>query len=218
MPVLRCKYFLIGELRLTVIKVTIATKNFRFLYTVENILSKINLIKTNHILPEEFTTNNVDVIITTETEKNGIKSNKTFIPKAFNYYYLFSNILLIADSKKKFGEVVVGIDPGETIGFAVIGEGKTIIGVDEFFTAVDAVKETITVFFNVETDIFKVNIGRGGGKIKEEVIKRLKSIFHEKIPVNVINEDFTSQNKNRLTEIRYSKNINAALNIASREI
>ncbi len=207
-----------GKLRLTVISVTIATKNFRFLYTVKNILSKIHEIKTNHILPKEFTTDNSDVIITTETEKNVIKSNKIFIPKAFNHYYLFSNIFLIANSKKKFGEVVVGIDPGKTIGFAVIGEGKSILGVGEFFTAVDAVKETITVFFNVETDIFKVNIGRGGGEIKEEVIKRLKSIFYEKVPVNVINEDFTSQNKNRLAETRYSKNINAALNIASREI
>jgi len=215
--VLKHKFFLIGKLRLTVIRVTIATKNFRFLYTVENILSKINEIKTNHILPEEYTTDNSDVIITTETEKNDIKSNKIFIPKAFNYYYLFSNILLIANSKRKFGEVVVGIDPGKTIGFAVIGEGKSIIGGDEFFTAVDAVKETITVFFNVETDIFKVNVGRGGGEIKEEVIKRLKSIFHEKVPVNVIDEDFTSQTKNRLVETRYSKNINAAFNIASRD-
>ena len=218
MSVLRCKYFLMGKLRATVISVNIVTKNFRFLYTVENILSKINEIKINHVLPEEFTIYNSDVIITTEAEKNVIKSNKIFIPKAFNHYYLFSNILLIANSKKKFGEVVVGIDPGENIGFAVIGEGKSILGTGEFFTAVDAVKETITVFFNIETDIFKVNIGRGGGKIKEEIIKRLKSIFHEKVTVNVINEDFTSQNKNRLLEIRYSKNINAALNIASRDI
>jgi hypothetical protein len=201
-----------------VIRVTIVTKNFRFLYIVENILSKINEIKTNHILPEEFTANNSDVIITTETEKNDIKSNKIFIPKAFNHYNLFSNIILIANSKKKFGEVVVGIDPGKTIGFAVVGEGKGILGVGEFFTVVDAVKEIITIFFNVETDTFKVNIGRGGGKIKEEIIRRLKNIFHEKVPVNVINEDFTSQNKNRLAEVRYSKNINAALNIASRDI
>ncbi len=200
------------------IRVTIATKNFRFLYIVENILSKINEIKTNHILPEEFMDDNSDVIITTEIEKNSIRSKKIFIPKAFNHYNLFSNIFLIANNRKKFGEVVVGIDPGKTIGFAVIGEGKNILGVGEFFTAVDAVKEVITIFFNIETDTFKVNIGRGGGKTKEEIIKRLISIFHEKVPVNVINEDFTSQNKNRLAEVRYSKNISAALNIASRDI
>ncbi len=200
------------------IRVTIATKNFRFLYIVENILSNISEIKTNHVLPEEFTTDNTDVIITTETEKNGIKSNKLFIPKAFNHYNLFSNIFLIANGKKKFREVAIGIDPGQTIGFAVIGEGTSILGVSEFYTAVDAVKETIVIFFNVETDSFIVNIGRGGGKIKEEIIKRLKNIFHEEVPVNVINEDFTSQNKNRLAEVKYSKNISAALNIASRDI
>ncbi len=52
-----------GKLRLTVISVTIATKNFRFLYTVKNILSKIHEIKTNHILPKEFTTDNSDRLI-----------------------------------------------------------------------------------------------------------------------------------------------------------
>ncbi|MHA1693596.1 MAG: hypothetical protein ACTSYP_03280 [Candidatus Heimdallarchaeaceae archaeon] len=217
MPVLRYKDFLIVKLCLTVIRVTIATKNFRFLYTVEDILSKINEIKTNHILPDEFTTDNFDVIITTEAEKNSIKSNKIFIPKAFNHYYLFSNIFLISNSKKKLREVIIGIDPGEAIGFAVIANRKNILGVNEFFTAVDVVKETITIFFNVETDVFKVNIGKGGGKIKDEIVKRLKSIFHEKIPVIVVNEDFTSQNKNSLVKSNYSKNINAALNIASRD-
>ena len=200
------------------IRVTIATKNFRFLYTIEDTLSNIVNIKTNHILPEEFTIENTDVIITTETEKSKIKSNKIFIPKAFNQYYLFSNILLIENNKKKFEEVVIGIDPGKTIGFAVIAEDTTILGIGEFFAAVEAVKEAITIFFNVEADVFKVKVGRGGGIIKEEIIKRLEGVFRNKVPINVVNEDFTTQNKNRLAKIKYSKNINAALNIASRDI
>ncbi len=199
------------------IRVTIATKNFRFLFTVEDILSKITNIKTNHILPDQFTVENNDIVITTETEKSMIHSDKIFIPKAFNLYYLFSNIYLIENNKTKFREVTVGIDPGRTIGFAVVAENKVILGVNEFFTAVEAVKETITIFFNVEADRFKVNVGRGGGKIKEEIIKRLESIFHDKVLVKTVNEDFTSQIKSHLTEIKYSRNINAALNIASRD-
>ena len=199
------------------ISVTIATKNFRFLYTIEDTLSKIVNIKTNHILPEEFSIENTDVIITTETEKKSIRSNKVFIPKAFNHYYLFSNIYLIENSKKKFDEVVIGIDPGKTIGFAAIAESKTILGVGEFFAAVEAVKEAIAIFFNVETNVFKVNVGRGGGKAQEEIIKRLEGVFRNKVPIYVVNEDFTTQNKNRLAEVKYSKNINAALNIASRD-
>ncbi|MBY9000300.1 MAG: hypothetical protein KGD64_05255 [Candidatus Heimdallarchaeota archaeon] len=199
------------------IKVTISTKNFRFLYSIDEVLSKIKEIKTNHILPKELVTNNNDVIITTETEKVLIQSNKIFIPKAFNHYYLFSNIFLIANNRKKFEEIVIGIDPGKTIGFAVIAEGKKILGTSEFFIAVDAVKEAISIFFNVETDKFRINIGKGGGKIKEEIAMRLKSIFHDKVPINHVNENFSSQSKNHLTQTKQSKNINAALNIACRD-
>lgn len=199
------------------IRVTIATKNFRFLYTVEDALAKINNIKTNHVLPNEFTQENADIVITTETEKHHIQCDKLFIPKAFNHYYLYSNIYLITNNREKFSKIVIGIDPGKTIGFAVIGNNTDILGVNEFFNAIEAVKETISIFFNVETDSFEINVGRGGGQVQKEIIKRLNAIFHEKVPMNVVNEDFTSQNRNKLTESKFSKNINAALNIASRE-
>ena len=214
---MRCKDFLIVKLRLIVIRVTIATKNFRFLYTVEEVLSKINNIKTNHILPNEFTTGNTDVIITTETEKKHFPNEKLFIPKAFNHYYLYSNICLLTKNQNKFSKLTIGIDPGKTIGFAVICEDKIILGVNEFFNVIEAVKESISVFFNVEADIFEINVGRGGGSAQKEIVRRLKDVFHDKVPVNIVNEDFTSQNRNKLVKDKFSKNINAALNIASRD-
>ena len=75
-----------------VINVTIATKNLRFLYTLNEILSNITKIRTNHILPNEPIPENTDIIITTEIEKNIFEEKKIFIPKAFNIYYLYSNI------------------------------------------------------------------------------------------------------------------------------
>ena len=200
------------------IRVTIATENFRFLYTINEVLSKIKEIKTIHLLPNELDLEKSDVVITTEIERKHIQSSKIFVPKAFNHYYLFSNIFLIANNMKQFDKIVLGIDPGKTIGFAVIAQSKIVLCVNEFFTAVDVVKEVISVFFNVEASSFKINVGHGGGEIKDEILTRLEKIFHGKIPINVVNESFSSQNRNRLGQTKDSKNINAALNIASREI
>ena len=199
------------------ISVIIATKNFRFLYKLNEILSDIKDIKTNHILPNQSIPPKTDVIITTEIEKGNIDFENMFVPKAFNRYYLYSNVLLLAKNRAYFDEIIVGIDPGKTTGFAVIADQEILLGDSEFYTAVDTVKEVITVFFNIETSKLRIKVGQGGGSVKEEIMKRLNEIFHNKVPIEVINEDFTSQKKANLFGSKFTKNINSAILIALRE-
>ena len=47
------------------INVIIATKNFRFVYKLNEILDAINEVKTEHILPDETVPEDTDVVITT---------------------------------------------------------------------------------------------------------------------------------------------------------
>lgn len=202
---------------LFVIKVTVATKNFRFLYRLNEILDGIKEIQINHVLPDEFIPENIDVVITTEIEKKSVDWKKKFIPKAFNRYYLYSNICLMYIGKESFSEVIIGIDPGKTIGYAVVADGETIISVSEIYTAVDAVKEVISTFFNIETDKLVIKIGAGGGKIKDEIVQRLNDIFYDKVPIHIVREDFTSKTKPTSTEEKFSKNITSALLITARE-
>ena len=199
------------------ISVIIATKNFRFLYKLNEVLSDIKEIKINHILPNELIPSNTDIIITTEIERKVIDFEVMFVPKAFNLYYLFSNIYLLATNRDYFDEITIGIDPGKTTGFVVIAEKELILGNAEFNTAVDAVKEAITVFFNIETARLAIKIGQGGGKIKDEIVERLNDIFHNKVPVEVVNEDFTSKTKTSPLGTKFSKNVQSAILIALRE-
>ncbi|OLS33022.1 MAG: hypothetical protein HeimAB125_03190 [Candidatus Heimdallarchaeota archaeon AB_125] len=199
------------------INVIIATKNFRFVYKLNEILDAINEVKTEHILPDETVPEDTDVVITTETEKLAIKWDKKFIPKAFNRYYLYSNILYLSTGIDNFSEVIIGIDPGKTIGYAVVADKKTIVNTLEIYTAVDTVKEVISTFFNIETDSLVIKIGAGGGSIKEEIVHRLNDIFYEKVPIHIVKEDFTSKTRLSSSEKRFSKNITSALLITSRE-
>ncbi len=198
------------------ISVTIVTRNFRFLYTINENLADIEEVKTNHILPEEDIPKNTQVIITTEAEKKFI-SGKHFIPKSFNQYYLFSNIYLHTRNKNEFEEIVIGIDPGKCTGLAIVAKEGIILGTGEYYTAVDVVKEVISSFFNIETNIFTVKIGTGGGEIRDEIVKRLKGIFHEdKASIKIVSEDFTSKIQKKTGFSKYSKNIKSAILIASR--
>ncbi len=198
------------------ISVIIATKNFRFLYRLNEILSEIKEIKTNHILPNQLIPSGTDIVITTEIEKKKVNFEKLFVPKAFNSYYIFSNIYLLAKNKNYFNEIIVGIDPGKTTGLAVIAEKETLLGKGEFYTAVDTVKEVISVFFNVETSNLIIKVGEGGGQIKNEIVKRLDEIFHNKVPIQIVNEDFTSQKKVNYFDSKFPKNIQSAILIALR--
>ena len=199
------------------ITVTIATKNLRFLHTLNEILSDIKEIKTNHILPRYTVPTNTDIVITTETEKQIFKEEKIFIPKAFNRYYLYSNLILLKNNERIFKKVVIGIDPGKTTGFAVVANDDIILGVGEFFSAVDTVKEVIKVFFNVETEDFVLKVGEGGGNIRKEIVKRIEQIFHEKIILEIVKEDFTTSNQTSLRDTNYSKNIKSAVLITRKK-
>ncbi len=197
--------------------VTIVTKNFRFLFTINEILSNIAEVRTNHILPNEPIPDNTEVIITTETEKGLIKGKKVFVPKALNRYYLYSNIYLKSQKNQIFNSTVIGIDPGKTTGLAIVAEENIIIGTGEYFTAVDVVKEVISAFFNIETKEFAIKIGAGGGDIRDEIVKRLKGIFHDKSTINVVKEDHTSKDNIKLGSSKFSKNIKSAILIAKRK-
>ena len=198
------------------IRVTIVTKNFRFLYTINENLANIEEVKTNHILPEEDLPEDTQVIITTEAEKKYVNS-KSFIPKSFNQYYLFSNIYLHAINKNEFEEIVVGIDPGKCTGFAIVTKEGIILGTGEYYTSVDVVKEVISSFFNIEAIRFTVKIGAGGGEIRDDIVKRLKGIFHDdKASIQIVSEDFTSKVQKKPELSKYSKNIKSAILIASR--
>ncbi len=199
------------------ISVIIATKNFRFLYKLNEVLSNIQEIKINHILPNQPIPSNTDVIITTEIEKKEFDFEKIFVPKAFNQYYIFSNILLLAKNKSYFDEIIVGIDPGKTTGFIVLAEKEIVLGSAELYTAVDAVKEAITVFFNIETSALIIKVGEGGGLIRDEIVKRLNEIFHGKVTIEIVNEAFTSQKKTNRFGTKFSKNVQSAILIALRE-
>ncbi len=198
------------------INVTVISTNYRFKYAINEILSKIKEIKIDHTLPSDPFPERVDVVISTEIEKHTINFDKIFIPKAYNIMYLYSNIYLLANNKDRFENITIGIDPGKIIGFAVLSDDGTILNATDLCSVTDVVKETISAYFNIETTDFIVKIGRGGKKIREEIITKLEKTFHGKILVKIVNEDNTSIGIKMYISAKYGKNATSAILIAKR--
>ncbi|MCK4845387.1 MAG: hypothetical protein KAS95_06925, partial [Candidatus Heimdallarchaeota archaeon] len=154
--------------------------------------------------------------ISTEIEKHSIHFDKIFIPKAYNIMYLYSNIYLLANNKDRFENITIGIDPGKIIGFAVLSDDGTILNATDLYSTTDVVKETISAYFNIETNDFIVKIGRGGKTVREEIITKLEKTFHGKILVKIVNEDNTSIRRKRSISAKYGKNATSAILIAKR--
>ena len=198
------------------INVTVISTNYRFKYAINEILSKIKEIKIDHTLPSDPFPERVDVVISTEIEKHTINFDKIFIPKAYNIMYLYSNIYLLANNKDRFENIAIGIDPGKIIGFAVLSDDGTILNATDLYSVTDVVKETISAYFNIETTDFIIKIGRGGKKIREEIITKLEKTFHGKILVKIVNEDNTSIGIKMYIPAKYGKNATSAILIAKR--
>lgn len=183
------------------------------MYLISQVLSDIKDLKIEHVIPSQSLPRKTDIVITTQAERKYIDFDKVFIPKAFNRSYLYSNIYLIANGKKKFQQVNIGIDPGKRTGFAVLANNSIILKTGEYETALEVVKAVIEVYFNIEAEQFKIKIGNKGGTIGEEIRHRINKIFSQKAIMIIVPEKHTTRGK-LLKE--FSKNINSAILIAQK--
>ena len=194
------------------INVAVCTSNFRFYLMLNELLSKIETIRVNHLLPKDMIPPNIDVVITTYAEKEQIKSEKIFVPKTINDIYIISNIYLISNKIEEFTVCNIGIDPGKSTGMAIFGD-KILIKVIEHHSVIDVIKTIILAYFNVPAKNFLILLGSNGGKEKEEILTRLKAIFKDKILIKLIDETKTSKPL-VFRGKKYKKNLAAAIQIA----
>ena len=183
------------------------------MYLITQVLADIKDLKIKHVIPSENIPKGTDIVVTTQAESKYINFDKVFIPKAFNRSYLYSNIYLIAHSKKRFQQINIGIDPGKRTGFAALANNNLILKTGEYESALEVVKAVIEVYFNIEAEQFRIKIGNRGGSVGEEIRNRLNKIFSQKLIILTVPEKHTTKGK-ILKE--FSKNINSAILIAQK--
>jgi predicted RNase H-like nuclease (RuvC/YqgF family) len=105
-------------------KVAVATVSGKAYFLIVNKLKEKN-IPFISLVPGETVPTEVKAVITTEQEKHRINHEKILIyDSKIEPDTLANEVRKILQGKEAYERIVIGIDPGEVLGLAVIADGK----------------------------------------------------------------------------------------------
>ncbi|MEM3395995.1 MAG: hypothetical protein QW620_00600 [Thermoplasmata archaeon] len=182
----------------------IATTNVPVYYEILRLLKEKNLA-FEVLVPGEEIPLHVGVVITTKEERNLIDFEDVVTYDGEPETTVLEAMKLLM-GKEIIHELVVGIDPGEHIGVAVVGDGVVLARATVF--SADAVVEMVKTYLKVFKAFRKLlRVGHGDITKRNKIISVLWKL---KIPIEIVNEQGT-------TTITQEPDVEAAVRIAMHE-
>lgn len=169
----------------------IYTKDFSIYHDLIKILKKrglayVSLPSTKNI------PSSIGVILTSYKEFHDIKSQKTIPVDAYDSIdHAIDLALQLLIGKEMYSKILIGIDPGERPGIAIVGDDILLqkTQVDSPEKVVDIIKRFLREYPAIETHI---RIGHGSIITRNRIINSL--IFLE-IPIEIVDETKTTPSK-----------------------
>jgi hypothetical protein len=198
--------------------VAVATVSGRAYYLIVNALQKRN-VQFISLTPKEPIPIEIRAVITTENEKHLINHETVIIYRdGADPETVVNETLQAVQGKEHYERIVIGVDPGDVFGLAVLADGKIIetgncFGMKE---TLDGIKNILRNLQNLRVASIVVKIGDGVPKRKEELL----SIFDKTLPPNIMLESVSEAGTNRhlsgAKHRRGLRDIASAIRIAGR--
>ena len=196
-------------------KVAVATVSGKAYFLLVNELKERG-IDFLSILPGEPVPAEAKVVLTTEKEKTLINHEKILVydekeePNA-----IMNEALRILQGKERYEKIVVGIDPGEVFGLAVVADGKVAetsncFGILEVLNELRNIVKTFDTFARVT-----VKIGNGV-PVYKELLASLDSKLPPEVVLEVVSEAGTDRPAHDDSHRRGLRDIASAIRIAAR--
>ncbi len=184
-------------------RIGIATNNFKLSYQVIKELKRRG-IEYTMIAPGSKVPRGIDVVMTTKEENDLVSFKKKAIIQEEDVEGSVERALLMCENCLEFSTIVIGIDPGESPGMAIVGDGRVIKAIHlRSPEAVEGeVKKALKVY---KAKKYLIKVGDSGGVFRDRV---LRAISDFDVDVEIVNEKNTS-GRNR----KYS-DLHAAIKIA----
>lgn len=199
-------------------KIAVATVSGKAYYLIVNELKRKNIpfisLTPNDIIPIE-----IKVAITTKEEQHLIDYEKILVyhdgvePEA-----LINEALQIIQGKEYYEKIVIGVDPGEVFGVAVLADGKVIetgncFSVEE---TLDKIKKILRNLEKIPITSVSVKVGDGVPVYNEKLLQ----VLDNALPSNVMLESVSEAGTNRyLSETKHRRGLRdivSAIRIAGR--
>ena len=199
-------------------KIAVATTSGKAYYLLVNELKKRNIpflsLTPNEPIPIE-----IKAVITTEKEKQSIHHEKVLAYKEnVEPEALINEALRIVQGKEYYERVVIGLDPGEVFGLAVLADGR-VIETGNCFSVEETVEKIKSSLKNLETTpiaSISVKIGDGVPVCKERLLRALDRALPSNIVLESVSEAGTDRHLNEAKHRRGLRDIVSATRIAGR--
>ena len=197
-------------------KVAVATVEGKAYFLIVNELREQN-IPFISLVPGEPVPAEVKVVITTEKEKQLVKNEKILMFTSENELdSLVNEVKRILQGKEAYAKILIGIDPGEAIGLAVIADGKDIEEGNCFSTQ-EVIKSIIKTIRNVNFTVTSVSVKIGNGvPVYKELVEALDDALPPAVVLEVVSEAGTNRPLKKNKRSRRIRHISSAIRIAGR--
>jgi hypothetical protein len=196
-------------------KIAVATVNGRAYYELVTELYNKRLPFLS-LKPWDNVPSNIKVVITTKEESDKVEHNTVLCyEQGSNPESVIDEAVLKVQDKQGYKKIVVGVDPGNNCGIAILGdnqviETKTATRIDDAANLIlDNVKR-----FPAETKI--VRIGDGTPEYTTELVSLLDESLPKEILVEIVKEAGTSRLPRKSVNRRLLKDKISAIKIAGR--
>ncbi len=197
-------------------KVAVATVQGKAYFLIVNALREQN-ISFISLVPGQAVPPKVKLVITTEQEKNLVKYEKIFVFHGeADTDNLINEVKRALLGKEAYEKIVIGIDPGEAIGLAVLGDGK-VIEEGNCYSSQEVVNNIIKTIRNVNFSQTAVSVKVGDGvPIYRELLEALDDALPPQVVLEVVGEAGTNRPLKENKRSRVIRHISSAIRIAGR--
>jgi len=197
-------------------KIALATVSGKAYYKLVRELKRRNVSFLSLTLRESIPLT-TKVVITTEKERHLIEHpNVLVFNEETDATPVVDEAIKTVREKKNFEKIVVGVDPGETFGLAILGNGNVL----ETFTC-SRLEETVSTVLRMleksQAITSMVRIGKGAPLYTKQLLDLLDEALPEKIGIEVVSEEGTSRFGRETVHRRDVKDVMSAIRIAERK-
>ena len=162
--------------------------------------------------PEDHIPFYVNVVITTESEKEKIQFKNVIVYNEDDKPgHVIDKALQIVKGKKSYNHIIVGVDPGKRSGVVLVGDNH-VLKMVEFSNIEYTAKKIFEILDLYEADKKTVRIGDGATEYSSILFRILDISLSEDIILESVKEEGTTKNKTTTS----FRNIDSALQISMR--
>jgi hypothetical protein len=197
-------------------RVAVATVSGKTYFLVVNEMKKRH-IPFLSLIPGKPIPVEIKVVITTEEEKQLVHHERVLIyDEATEPNIIGSEIVKILQGKESYETVVIGIDPGEVFGLAVIAD-SAIIETENCLSVQEVANKIKSILKTMDFSLSAVSVKIGNGvPAHKEVVEVLDAALPSEVQLEIVNEVGTNHFHRRAKRSRRLRHIASAMCIARR--